>query len=491
MKRPPLGTLAVVGALLAGSAIAGSSSRPARTAAKQVEVVGATAACPDLRQQHKVLGTRVSVGAAPLPAGRTASHGTVSAFRIRSHTSTPVTVTAPGQVAVGMGASTTEDGLVVNATGELAAGLEVEQITRGRSGRNRGLAGIRCDAPRRETWFVGGATGIRDSTTLVLANVDDTPSTVDVTVFTGTGPIDPRLGQGITVQPHARKLVSLDDLAPDRIQLALRVLARRGRVAADLLHARIDGRIPLGVDYVPGGAPPARTVVVPGFPQGPGQRVLLVTNPGSDDTTVSVRVTTIDGQFVPTKLNAINVPAGTTVAAHIDPITDTSPLTAQVTSDGAPIVAGGVVQDKQDTHVAEMAYTGGTAPLSGPALLTDLVIDRPTESTLILTAMDAAATVRVTPIRVVGTAGSLPAPKTVHVASGRTAALKLSTFFPPGTETKLAVEVRVLDGSGPVYAARYLRERALSGPLTTLLDLKGPAQRVPRPVVFRDVRLGS
>ena len=180
-----------------------------------------------------------------------------------------------------MGASTTEDGLVVTATGELAAGLEVEQITRGKSGRNRGLAGVRCESPRREGWFVGGATGVLDTTTLVLANGDDTPSTVDVTVFTANGPIDSRLGQGITVQPHSRKLLNLDELAPDRAQLTLRVLSRRGRVAANVLHARINGRTPLGVDYVPRTSPPATSVVVPGFPKGPGTRMLWSPTPAS------------------------------------------------------------------------------------------------------------------------------------------------------------------------------------------------------------------
>ncbi|MCU1588205.1 MAG: hypothetical protein JWN31_1698 [Frankiales bacterium] len=492
VTRPPLGTLLVVGALLAGSAVGGVATGTSTPGVSpSAEVVGATAVCPDLRQKHKVLGTRVSVGAAPLPEGRSGTSGAVSAFRIRSRTSTPVTVTAPGQVAVGMGASTTEDGLLVTATGELAAGLEVEQITRGESTRNRGLAGVRCESPRRESWFVGGATGILDSTTLVLANVDDTPSTVDVTVFTANGPIDSRLGQGITVQPHSRTLLNLDELAPDRTMLTLRVLSRRGRVAANVLHARINGRTPLGVDYVPRTSPPATSVVVPGFPKGPGTRMLWVTNPGVDDTTVSVRVTTEDGQFVPTTLSALNVPAGTTIAAHIDPITDTSALSALVTSDGAPILAGGQITDFQDKTVREIAYTGGTPPLSGPALLTDLVIDRPTESTLILSAMDAQARVLVTPIRVVGTEGALPQPKTVVVPAGRTRSLRLSTFYPPGTETQLAVEVRTLSGSGPVFAARYLREHGSDGgPFSTLLDLQGPAQRVPRPLVFRDPRLG-
>jgi hypothetical protein len=62
----------------------------------------------------------------------------------------------------------------------------------------------------------------------------------------------------------------------------------------------------------------------------------------------------------------------------------------------------------------------------------------------------------------------------------------LSTFFPPGTTARLALEVRPLDGSGPVYASRYLRERGGRGTLSTLLDLQGPQQLVSRPATVLD-----
>lgn len=283
----------------------------------------------------------------------------------------------------------------------------------------------------------------------------------------------------------------MDTLAPGRNLLTVHVASRRGRVAAGLRHARADGRVPLGVDWVPQAAAPSTRVVIPGIAQGPGVREVLVTNPGTDDTVVSIRVTTSDAQFVPTGLDQVDVAAGTTVGLRLDRLTVASAMGVTVTSEGGPVVAGARVEDRQTGPVREFAYTAGSSPLSGPALMTDVVINRPTESTLILTALESPATVVVTPIRVLGTKGSLPAPKTVQVPAGRTVTLRLSTFYPPGADAQLALEVRPLPGSGDVYAARYLRERGERGPLVTLLDLQGPAQRVDRPPVEQDPHIGN
>lgn len=491
MKGPPKGLLAVLAALAVCASVTAAVGTPARRTAQaqSVEVVGATAVCPDLFQVPGVLETRVSVGVAPLPAGVRPGPRDMEQ-QLVSGKSPPrsVPVREPGQVAVGLATGITNDGLVISARGGLAPGLEVEQVTRGERGANRGLAGLRCGAPQQDTWFVGSGTGVHDAALLILANAEDSPSTVDITVFTSQGPADPRLGQGFTVLPHSRLVIPLDTLAPDRAVLAVHVLARRGRVAAALRHNRVLGSVPLGIDWVPQALPPATSVVVPGFPMGPGQRVLMVANPGLDDTQVSVQITAIDGQFVPTHFDAIPVPAGTVVPVFLDPLAAQSPLAVTVTSTGAPIVAGGFVLDVSTAQVQEFAYTTGSEPLTGPAVMTDLVINPPTESTLILSCPAGGARVVVTPIRVLGTSGPLPAPKTVVVPPGRTATLRLSTFFPPGATTRLAVEVRPLAGSGPVYAARYLRENGAHGPLSTLLDLQGPAQQVSRPPVVQDPR---
>src|SRR5690242_15817568 len=115
MRRPPLGTLAVVVLLAAGMAVGGSVHRDAvrRTTAQQVEVVGATVVCPDLRQAKDLLATRVSVGSGLLPAGRASTGGTIDARRLTQQGDTVnVPVTKAGQVAVNLGTGTTKDGLV-------------------------------------------------------------------------------------------------------------------------------------------------------------------------------------------------------------------------------------------------------------------------------------------------------------------------------------------------------------------------------------------
>ena len=421
MSRPQLGLFTVVALLAGGTALASSTAAPTvhrPVASAAVDVVGATVVCPDLRQTKAVLTTRISVGVALGATQRNAVGGAISSQRATSiGKPTAVPVTRPGEVAVDLATDVDRDGLVVSGRGPLAAGLEVEQVTRGERGSDRGLAGLRCEAPRTDAWFEGSSTVVGDRALLVLANVDDTPALVDVQIWSAAGPVDPRSGQGITVAPHTRTFVHLEDLAPDRILLGVHVSTRRGRIAPALRHARYDGRVARGVDWVPEAEPPATTVVVPGIPAGPGGRTVLITNPGTDDTTVSIRVTTKDGEFVPTGLDAIVVPAGTTVGKQLTAITDASALAVTITSDGGPVLAGAVVLDGQTGPVRELSYTAASLPLSGPALLTDVVLDRPTESTLILSALDADAFVVVTPVRLLGRPASVVPASPAKVSS--------------------------------------------------------------------------
>jgi hypothetical protein len=496
VTRPPLGFLTVVVLLAAGTAVVSKVDVTAQhpAAPQSVEVVGATAVCPDVRQIDGLLQTRISVGAAPLPAGRSATGGSVVSTLVSGTApSSTVPIKAPGQVAVGLGTKTANNGVVVSATGALATGLEVEQVARGTDGPVRGLAGVRCQAPKRDAWFVGASTSVGHSSVLVLANVDDTPATVDISEFGRSAAPDPRPGQGITVPRHSRLRIALDTLAPDLDFQVVHVLSRQGRVVASVSDSRYLAGQPLGFDYVPQALPPAEVVVVPGIPQGPGPRVVVVGNPSDDDTTVSVQVTTREDQFVPAGQSEVSVGAHRTQVIQLAAVTDQSPVTVRLTSSGAPVVAGAYVADFQQfqtSGIRETSYGASSAPLSGPALLTDLVIDRPTESTLILSAPDDAATVVLSPIKVLGSAGSPPKPRTVRIPAGRTVAVRLSTFFPPGTSARLAIEVRPMGDSGPVYASRYLRERGGRGTLTTLLTLQGPARLVERPATVQDDEAG-
>ena len=491
MKRPGAlsATTVLVAAGLGLSHLLGPVPAERTGAAETTPVVGVTAVCPDLRQAAGLLETRVSVGAAPLPGAPAGQGGQVDAIALHDK-GTPVVLPLdhPGQVTVGLGSTLDGDALVVHARGPVAAGLEVEQVTRGERGPGRGFSGLRCQAPTTEAWFVGGSTVVGDDSLLVMANPDESSALVDVTVFTSTGPVQARAGEGLPIGPHERGVIQLDTLAPDRDLLAVHVKVRRGRVASALRHTRWDGHVSRGVEWVPQSLPPSQDVVVPGLPSGPGRRTVLVSNPGPDDTVVSVRLTTADGQFVPTGLDALAVPAGTTVSREITPLLMSTPAAVRVHSEGAPVLAGAFVYDAQEGKIREFSYAGAARPLSGVAEITDLVINRPTESTLILSALgDQDASVDVTPVPIVGLPGPLPAAKTVKVPAGRTVVLRMSTFLKPGATGRLAVEIRPSAGSGPVYAARYLNEHGAKGPLTTLLDLQGAAQRVVRPVAAADV----
>lgn len=367
---------------------------------------------------------------------------------------------------------------VTTATGAGAGALTVEQTTRATAGTRRGVAALTCPAPSAESWFVGGGTVLGTVSELLLVNGESTPATVDVTVWTSTGQADPRPGRGIRVPPRTRVAVPLDRLAPERDLLALQVTSTTGRVASALRVVRVDGRTPLGTDWVPPSPGPARDSVVAGLPAGPGRRTLLVTNPGDTATTVSVELTTYDGQYVPDGLSAVDVPAGTSVALDLSDELAQSPAGVRVRSTGEPVLAGALVVDRQDGPVREIAFATATPALDAPALLADVRLSPPTEVLLLLSAPTDDAVVDLV---VVAAPGELPASQRVEVPAATTVAVRLSRFLPPGSTGSLGIEVRPVSGS--VHAARYSRERGSRGPLTTLLPVLPAVTEVTAPPV--------
>jgi hypothetical protein len=458
--------LGVVGVLLAagvglGQATVGPAREPA--APQQVPVLSATAACPDVRHE----GPRGETAVTAVGAGTTAA-------------GPPAGPLVP--VPAGSGLAGEASGpFTVAAAGADAGALRVEQTTRATTGSRRGVAALSCPAPTTEAWFVGGASTLGSLTELMLVNPGEVPALVDVTVWTATGPADPRPGRSLPVPARSRLVVPLDRLAPDREQLALHVRTTRGQVAPALRVVRSDGRTPLGNDWVPAGLPPTRDLLVPGFPDGPGRRTALLANPGPDDARVGLALLTADGE-VP--LEPVPVPAGTSVAVDLsEQLADTA-AALQVTAD-VPVLAGGSVVDRGDGPVREIAFTASSAPLGGPALLADVRLSAPTEVLLVMTAAAGDAVVDLVPL---AAPGALPEPKQVQVPARATVAVRLSRFLPPGSAGSLTIEVRPV--AGEVLAARYSRERNRRGPLTTLLPVVSGRTTVLRPAVVADPGAG-
>ena len=460
--------IGLVVALLAGLAGLGQATAgtgPQALRPQQAAVVGASVVCPDAADTIAA----GAVGSGP---------GSLTTRRLDGPPSTQP-ITSAGAVVVGTGRG---GPLVLAARGAVAAGLAVEQLT----GTPDGLTGLRCGSPSTSTWFVGGATTVGNATELVLVNADDRSALVEVTVWSATGPADRRPGRGIVVPASSHLRLPMDSLAPDRGLLALHVQASRGRVAAALVHVRLDGRTPLGTDWVPPTGPPAREVVVPGLPAGSGRRVVVVTNPGPDDAVVSIELATGDGRLVPPGLAAVPVPAGTSVGRDVSAQLAQTPAAVRVVSDGPPVLAAGFVDDVLAAPVRELAWAGAVGPLGTPALLPAVSLSPRTEVTLLLTAFGPDAVVEVVPVPVLGGTDPLPAIKRVEVPAGTTAALRLTSLLPAGATARLAFQVRPV--TGVVHAARHVRELGLG---TTILPVRAAAPTVPRPAVSADPLVGS
>ena len=381
--------LLTVGVAL-GQATAGGTART--TATQEVPVTSRTAVCPDVRQDgDRGSTTLTAAGAVTRTGGPLAG---------------PAVPLGQGAVLRDLGAGLEGAVYVAGATGEAAGALTVEQATRATAGNRRGMAALTCPSPSPEAWFVGGATVVGSFVELLLVNLEATPALVDVEVWTASGRADPRPGRGLSVPARSRIAVPLDRLAPDRDLLAVRVAAGRGRVASALRVVRVDGRTPLGTDWVPQSGPPAREVVVPGLPQGPGRRTALLTNPGDRDALVSLELTTEDGQYVPEGLGAVAVPAGTSVSVDLSEALARTPAAVRVRSDGAPVLAGASVVDRQDGPVREIAFAAGTPALTGPALLADVRLSPPTEVFLLLSALTQDAVVELVPVAAPRSPGS-------------------------------------------------------------------------------------
>jgi len=203
---------------------------------------------------------------------------------------------------------------------------------------------------------------------------------------------------------------------------------------------------------------------------------------------VGLQLTGVDGQLAPEELSGIAVPAGTSVTRDLTAETAAGALAVAVTSSGPPVLAAALVEDGTGQPVREIAYAGAAGPLTGPALVPEVVVGPATTSTLLLSALGVDGEVVVTALPVPGTVGPLPSPRTLPVPGGRTVVLRLAELLPPGAQTRFAVSVAPAPGSGPVHVARSWQE---AGPQRSVTALRSGTSEVTRPAVRADPAAGT
>lgn len=329
---------------------------------------------------------------------------------------------------------------VLRATGTMAGGLAVAQ-TRPAEDDEPGATTLTCPEPGTSAWFPtpGGDAELE----LYLANVDDSPSTVNIDIYTPEGPIlDPEHTRGITLDSYDERVVELSELTSDVEPVTVHVRTNRGRVAAALHVARSDS----GADWAAPATEPAERVVIPGVPSGDGARDLVVAAPGDEPVRATVRVFNTDGEVEHEALEEFDIPPAATVNRTLEGPLDDQAGTVVVEADG-PVVAGvAVSRDGGD----DTGYLAATPPLEhrydarGVATAAE---DASLE--LVLGAVDEDAEVTVTRV---GTDGAADDPVTVEIPAGRTEIVEL-----PEQEEPAVLVVTVEAGSGPVHAGQVLR----------------------------------
>ena len=492
--RSPAALLGVAVVVMAAVAVADATEPAPRTArraavATREPVVGSLAVCPELLKAGSDVITTLTVGTA-LPGEVTVR----AASLVVGSGQGPVVLSRGGEVA-GFGAPADQAvAVAATAVGDRAGGLEAEQVSRGVDGRNRGLAGTRCESTVQDTWFVGGGTKVGVESEVVLVNPYDDEALVDLELLLEGGRSSAPGLRGIVVPGRQRKVVRLQDLEGDQRAIATRVHTRVGRVAPALRDSRSVVDTPYGVDWVPRAGLPSTVVDLVGLPAGNGDRLLYIAVPGEDDALVDVQLTLSDQQFVPVDLRERTVRAGSIAVVDLEKILEGRAASVRVTSQGAPILAGGYAENRARFNpIRELAWIGATPPLTGPAVVTDSRVTREFDTNLVLTAPDGDAQVNVQLLPQAGLRQTLPPPVLVNVPAGRLVTLALADrrFVADPPSDRRPFLASPVDGSAPVYVARALVERGLRGPLFTVMALRATAaEGVPVPDVVHDPRVG-
>ncbi|MFF5211354.1 DUF5719 family protein [Streptosporangium sp. NPDC000396] len=409
---------------------------------RKVPVASVTTVCPDPAE------TTVSVVTPPGGKGQ----GTTT---LTTGGTTVDTLNVPG-VLRHEKAPAKSGPLTVAATGSMAAGLESAQTRKEKSGKHRGLAGVRCVEPAASTWLVGPGPAAAD-VTLHLTNADLAPATVEIMVYAGEGPVVGDSGGWLTLKPGENRTIKVKDLAPSPLVMAIEVRTSSSRVTAAARAIMNGGR---GVDWLPVSAAPATRVVVPGIPGGGGRRELLVASIGEADTLVEVQALTPDGTYALKDRELVEVAAGSVATLDLSTGIGGQPSALVLTSE-TPIVAGLIVTGTGKK--SDVAFTAGAAPIDLGSVVADNRTGKKKSSRLLLSAPNAPGKVSV---QVLPQKGEAPEPFEVTITASRTKEVKL-----PTRDDAFAVVVLPLPGSGPVYGGRVMDERIKDGLALTIQPL--------------------
>ncbi len=357
-------------------------------------------------------------------------------------------------------------GVVVQASGSLAQGLDVEQT----AGTN--LPTAACASPGTDFWFTGPGQRTSARIQVYLMNTSSQAADADVDIFTDAGPLQQTTDNGITVPPHGMIVQSLAPVLRNSRALTLHVRTSVGQVAAAVQESTGAGE---GA-WLPPAQAPATRLVVPGLPSAAGNREVYLAVPGVKDASVKVSAVTSRGTYEPTGAGGIDIPGGSAAEVSLPSLAGV-PAAVKLTS-SSPITA--TVMIPGGNNGSPGSFTAAAPALEEQGVIADNVTGPGRVSSLVLSAPHATARVSVAQI---SSAGSARSTQTVQVSSGKSVVVALKAVPGAPRGTPFAVVISPLPGSGPVYAGRVISSSGAGGTLQAMLPVASSLSTVPLPPV--------
>ncbi|GHD09671.1 DUF5719 family protein [Zhihengliuella salsuginis] len=186
-----------------------------------------------------------------------------------------------------------------------------------------GFAASTCRPPSNDQWITGASTEVGRTGLLMLANPSASAATVNLDVVGSTGRADAGNLRGIVLGPGQTKNIVLAGFIADDPSVSVRVRSTGAPVNAVVQQSVLRGLTPGGVEYLEAGESAGPAQVVPGVmvPEEsnlPADDVadarpeLQITNPGSREAEVNVRIFRTSGE--------VDVPGGATVTVPADSV---------------------------------------------------------------------------------------------------------------------------------------------------------------------------
>ena len=279
---------------------------------------------------------------------------------------------APAQQGSTLAASTVSGGVVVQATGSLAQGLDAEQTGAG------SVPTAACTSPGTNFWFTGPGQRTAGRIELYLMNAGSQVADVGVDIATDAGPLQETTDTGISVPPHSMVAQSLAAVLRNSRSITLHVRTSVGQVAAAVQESTGGGQ----GTWLPAAQVPARQLVVPGLPGVAGGRELYIAVPGVKDAVVQVTAVTSRGSYQPAGASGIDLPGGSAAEITVPSLggipaalrlTANTPVTATV------LIPGGGGSLGTFTAAAPAIEEQGVIAdnLTGPGRSSTLVLSAP------------------------------------------------------------------------------------------------------------------